>query len=119
MKRVVASKSWNGHDATYHTHTRNGQKFSIYMYNDDDPMAVRFSMSEIHPYDDAEYTWARYDNLVVEFIRGGKVVDKMHMHDYDEDYYETVYEYVTDLVDATAVELLNMNKDVKPRIVHN
>lgn len=119
MKRVVASKSWNGHDATYHKYTRSGQDFSVYMYDENDPIAVRFSISEIHPYDDAEYTWARYDNLVVEFIKGGKVIDKMHMHDYDEDYYETVDEYVADLLDSTAVELIEMNKYVKPRIVHN
>lgn len=99
-------------------HGRN--RFSVYM--DDVPtdqftfLPPRFQMSELHPYDDADYAWAKFDGGNVKFYRSGKLIDQMAIHEYEEDDYEDYDEYVSDILDSVAVTLRELNTDVKPRI---
>lgn len=59
------------------------------------------------------------------FYRNGKVVDKMQLASFEPDDYEEYYEgaavdaYINDCLDTVATELLQMNRDVKPIMVHN
>lgn len=108
----------SGHHMTY---TRNGQKFAVRLYSDD-PMNPRFQITELHPYDDAEYAWAKcgYDGIgYIQFIRSGRKIDGMQCHFYEDDEYESPQEYIDELIDSTCVELLNLNKNVRPRMMYD
>ena len=103
------------------------RKFAVHI-NENGPYEGSFAaqVSEIHPYDDAEYTWAKIGfNGQVIFYRNGKVEDKMQLAAYEPDDYEEHYgeaavnSYINECLDTVAVELLQMNKDVKPIMVHN
>ena len=94
------------------------QRFHV-KYTVDNDLIHAIQITEIHPYDDAEYAWARGIGPQITFIRDGKVLDRMTIADFDEEYYETFDEYLADTFDAIAVELMNFNKDVKPVMVHN
>jgi len=75
-----------------------------------------------HPYDDAEYTTAyvgRRGVMDVEFVRAGKVISRIQFHQYDEEDYERPEDYVTDVLDQIAVEILDLDRNVEPRMVHN
>ena len=105
------------------------QQFGVHINTEDGPYEGTFAatVSEIHPYDDAEYTWAKIGfNGQVIFYRDGKVVDKMQLASYEPDDYEeqehgtsAVDQYINDCLDTVATELLQMNRDVKPVMVHN
>lgn len=122
MKKLIKSSVTAATESSdYMTYTRSGQRFGVHLYNDD-PMSVKFQVTEIHPYDDAEYTWARcgYKGACyVEFIRNGKVIDGMQWHYYEEEDYEEEREYIDEMIDQTCAELRNYNRDVKPRMIHN
>ena len=77
-------------------------------------------VTEIHPYDEAEYTWARIGHRpgVIEYIRNGKVITKsyyMTAEDWDLD----TSEWLQTVIDIAIENLLDINKDVEPRMVHN
>ena len=118
MKRLIkASSEYN----EYMTIQHGRQKFSVHI-SYDGPYGGSFAaqVSEIHPYDDADYAWARIKrNGQVEFIKGGEIVDKMQLPRYEEDEYETIDEYYADMLDSVAVELMDINKTVKPRMMYN
>lgn len=124
MKRYIKA---NTEYPDYITITHGHRQFGVHI-NDDGPYEGSFaaSISEIHPYDDAEYTWAKIGfNGQTIFYRNGKVVDKMQLASYEPDDYEEYYEgaavdtYINDCLDTVATELLQMNRDVKPIMVHN
>ena len=125
MKRYIkASSEYND----YLTIKHGNRQFGVHI-NEDGPYEGSFaaSISEIHPYDDAEYTWAKIGfNGQTIFYRNGKVVDKMQLAGYEPDDYEeqehgtsSVDQYINDCLDTVATELLQMNRDVKPIMVHN
>ena len=119
MKRQIsASSKYND----YMTINHGPQKFSVHI-SYDGPYEGSFAaqISEVHPYDDAEYAWARIGfNGSTDFIKDGKIIDKMQLPTYeDDDLYENVEEYYSDMLDSVAVELMNINKDVKPRMMYN
>ena len=122
MKKVVASVSYDN----YLTINHGPRKFGVHIdevdYSRSFIPVPRFQISEIHPYDDAKYTWAkRSDNNsnIVLFINDGKVIDKMHLWSYEPDDYENFDDYLNDILDDVAVELMSINSDVKPRMIHN
>lgn len=124
MKRLIKASA---EYPDYLTIQHGRQKFSVHM-NDNGPYEGSFAaqITEIHPYDDADYAWARIGfNGQVEFIKSGKVIDKMQLASYDPDDYEEYYEnasvdtYISDMLDSVAVELMHINRDVKPVMVHN
>ncbi len=113
MKRYIRSSTQYPERTTT---TVNGQRFSIQYA----PFArgIYAQISEIHPYDDAEYAWAKVDNSIAYFYKDGKLLDKMHLADYDEDMDGDYEVWWKDMIDSVAEELHNMNKDVKPVMVH-
>ncbi len=111
----------------YLTIQHGRRNFSVHL-NHDGPYEGSFAaqISEIHPYDDAEYTWAKIDfNGQVLYYRNGKLVDKSQLWSYDPDDYEEYYEnaavdqYISDCLDSIVTDLLQLNRDVKPIMVHN
>lgn len=123
MKRVLAST--NKYDR-YISVNHGPRKFGVHIDDFSDPKfnnwgMPRFQMSEIHPYDDAEYAWCKRSEKLsnqVEFYRSGKFLDVMYIWAYEPDDYESYDAYVDDVLDDVAVTLRDLNKDVKPVMVH-
>lgn len=123
MKRVIKGSTYNKHVNIQH----GRQKFSVHL-DETGPYVGSFAaqITEIHPYDDADYTWAKIDfNGQVKFIQDGKVIDKMQLPSYNPEDYEEYHEnasvdaYINDMLDTVAVELMDINRDVEPIMVHN
>ena len=125
MKRVIKASSndeFLSKLIDYQTYTRNRQKFAIHQNEPTNPNDWKATISEIHPYDDAEYVWARVGKrgtLNVEFIQNGKVIDTMQLHYYEPDEYEREEEFWDEVTDMICLELRTFNKDVEPRMIHN
>lgn len=120
---VVSATSFNSQLTEYITYNRGRNKFGIHAtpLDESNPNSFKAVISVIKPYDLAEYTWARIGSkgaMYVEFIRNGKVKDGMQMHYYDEEDYESIEEYIDDVIDQVCMELVDQNKDVEPRIDH-
>lgn len=122
--KITAASSYDDFITINHGY----QKFSVHIDNCDEDndtesfVMPRFQISEIHPYDDAEYTWAkRSDELAdrVLYIRDGRIVEKVRIWSYKPDEYEDPTEYVNDVLDTVAVNLMKKNSDVDPKIIHN
>ena len=121
MKRVISSASFNSQVKHYSNKIVGNQKFAIHQNFPKDPNNLKADISEIHPYDDAEYTWARVGakgTMYVEFIRNGKVIDSLQFGYYDEEYHDPKA-YIKDVINTVCEELLELNKDVEPIMVHN
>ena len=127
MKRYVKTSSadFNSKLTEYVTFNHGKRRFSCHMVdtsNLEDLDTFQATVSEIHPYDDAEYTWAQigeHQPLQVKYIRDGKVVNTDYLPDYDGESYETEDEYLDTILDIVAVKLLDLNKDVEPRMMYD
>ena len=79
-------------------------------------------ITEVHPYDDAEYASAKcgYSGIgFVEFIKGGKQLPKtLQLKMYNEENFEDEDDYISYAVDTICRKLRELNAYVKPRIVH-
>ena len=117
MKKYIKASSYT----SYFNINHGRQKFGVHFDpNGQYPGAFAAQITEIHPYDDAEYAWAKIEfNGQAKFIKEGKVIDKMQLPAYEEEDYESIEEYYNDMLDSVAVELSNMNKSVQPRMMHN
>lgn len=121
MKRFIGGSS---EYPDYMTIQHGRQRFSVHI-DQEGPYRGSFAaqITEIHPYDDADYAWAKIQfNGQVVFIKNGQIVDKMQLPTYEEDDYEEVASvdaYISDMLDTVAVELMYINKDVKPNMIHN
>lgn len=125
MKRYIKA---NTEYPNYITIKHGNRQFGVHI-NEDGPYEGSFaaSISEIHPYDDAEYTWAKINfNGQILYYRDGKLVDKSQLWSYEPDDYEeqeygtsAVDQYINDCLDSVATDLIQMNRDVKPIMVHN
>ena len=126
MKRVIRAAQQSSYEDFMTIH-HGRQKFGVHIDVSDSPKdnnwgPPRFSMSEIHPYDDGDYAWCKRDDsssLRVDFFRNGKKLDSMNLWSYESDDYENYTDYIDDVLDQVAIELMDVNKDVKPRMVHN
>lgn len=113
---------WNRHVATY-----NGQRYSV-RYNtiDSSPEADPTRMlalfegqvSEIHPYDEGSYAWARFDHGKVAYIRDGHVVDTSYYTSADDCDIENP-EWCDSVIEGIMENLEYLNAYVEERIVHN
>lgn len=116
MKRYIRSATQYDH---YMSYQHGRQKFSVH-YSDPNAAGDMYAqISEIHPYDDAEYAWAKIEGPQVRFIKDGKTVDKMTLPAYEEEEWESLDEFIDAQIDTIASELMQMNKNVKPRMMYN
>ena len=114
--RISASKQFTSTFPVNH----GSKRYMCHMTEPEDDLNWSAQLTRISPYDDAEYVWAKIDpNKQVKFIKDGRIIDKMQMDQYDEDNFETFDEYVDYVLDSVVTELINMNKDIKPVMVHN
>ena len=103
-------------------------RYMCHIGNENSPNFIA-SLSKISPYDDAEYVWARiYENKKVDFIKNGKVIDSTQLESYEEYYsgedYESLdeldlQEYINDCLDIVVLELVDLNKKIRPVMVYN
>lgn len=105
----------------------NRKQFSVHYTEidnspDADPVDMiqqfKFQVREIHPYDDAEYTWAKGGNGIIKYIRNGKEVDRTHYMTAD-DWEMDNGEWCDYIIRVAMEDLTELNKDVKPRMIHN
>ena len=126
-KRITCVSEFNSSLTNYVSFYRGTDRFSIHdNYSDDfdsnDANNYKATVSLLRPYDDADYTWARIGKsggMRVEFIKDGKVQDTMQLWPYEDSDYESVEEYLDDILDRVIVELIDMNKHVEPIIHHD
>jgi len=94
-------------------------RFSVYTKYADDPERFQCQISEIHPYDLAEYYWIKKDQPAsAKVIKNGKVAGRIELREYDEDDYEDSNEYIRDIVEYMCRELMSYNSKIEPRIDH-
>lgn len=102
----------------------DGQKFSVYTKYEDSPENFQCQISEIHPYDDADYAWCKKDSPNSATVyKNGKKYGYIEVRDWDE-YEESEPspsddKYIKEITDYICRQLRVINKDVKPVIVHN
>ena len=110
----------------YNTITYQRTKYSIhYTHINTDPNADSLQMfkefkatvSEIHPYDDADYTWAQIENGIIKYIKNGKVIDKSYYMT-AEDWDLENNEWCDAVIDEAVYNLAELNKDVEPKMIH-
>ena len=87
--------------------------------SDSDSLFNQFkaNVSEIHPYDLAEYAWATLENGVVRYYKDGKLIDKtfyFNSDDMDIEDSEWSDAVIMDVCD----HLIKLNKNVEQRIDH-
>lgn len=124
MKRYIKSGSspWGG---TYVMKNWHGLKFHDYAIryaNVENPEELTLSISGIHPYDDAEYAWARVETSkpnVANIYKNGSLLATVNMPVYDPEEWEYPEEYVDDFIDRIIIKLEHVNKDVKPKMMYN
>ena len=80
----------------------------------------RATVGVSNPYDDADYYWARIQDGRIEFIKDGKVnkVETEFYYDAD-DMDEENSDWCGVIIDIAVQKLDRLNKDTKPRIIHN
>lgn len=97
-----------------------GNKYSIYLNNEDNLSELSMQISGLHPYDDAEYAWARVERFnptVAQIIKNGKFLSSVKMDEYNETEWENKDEYINEFIDRIIYELETVNKDVEPKIM--
>lgn len=101
------------------TYNHGRQKFSV-SYSDPAASGDMFAqITQLHPYDDADYAWAKIEGPQVRFIRDGKTIDRMTLPAYEEEDWESIDEFIDDTIDSICVELMNLDKDTEPRMMYN
>ena len=110
-------------DRFYMTPTGSHKRYVVkdYQQNEEPPYVITFQMSNNAPYDDADYIWANCTGNVVKFYNGGngRLVDKMYLNSYEPEDYENLDEYCNDILEDTLYELVRLNKNIEPRILHD
>lgn len=108
--------------------TYNGRKYSVkykevYTGQDADvsEMFHRFKaqISELHPYDDANYAWASISDGVIEYRDGkGELIDQDFYFNADDMDVENE-NWCDEVVNIAIAKLNELNLNVKPKIIHN
>ena len=121
------SKKTSGRYDSYQTARYQGVMFGIHYTEvntsqdaDSNEMFNRFKaqISEIHPYDDGNYAWAKIEAGVIKIIRDGRSIDTSYYFTADD--MDVENEEWCEIVCNQAIEALRKtNKSVQPRMVHN
>lgn len=117
MKRYIRSSQYTSR----YNKTVDGQKFSVYTIYEDHPENFQCQVSEIHPYDLAEYAWAKKDSPSSATVyKNGKKIGYIEVRDWDE--YEenennpSSEKYIKEITDYICKQLRSYNQNVKPQI---
>lgn len=119
MKRLITA-SRNPYTSRWNK-VVDGQKFSVYTMNEDYPANFQCQITEIHPYDLAEYAWAKKDSPATATVyKNGKKLGYIEVRDWDE--YEenednpSPEKYIKEITDYICKELRSYNRKVEPKI---
>lgn len=119
MKRYIKSNS-DLQTKKYFLDLKAGGKYYVNSQIDEARSLMWGYITKVAPYDEAEYFWAKlFGNGSVEFIRNGKIEDKMQLWSYEEDEYDNLDAYFDDIATSVAEELARMNKNIKPVMSYN
>lgn len=122
-----ATVTANSNYTQYMTRTLHRQMFGIhYTEVDTSPEADALEMfrqfkatvSEIHPYDDADYVWAKIENGVIKYIKDRKLVDKSYYMTADDWDVENS-EWCDEVINQAMEDLLQLNKTVERRMMYH
>lgn len=75
-------------------------------------------ITEIHPYDDADYVWARIESGMIKFIQNKKVIQTNYYFSPDDMDIENT-DWIETICDDAIITMRDMNQSVVPRIIHN
>ena len=123
MKRYIRS-SIKSPQSVRLTFEYKGTNFRVYSsdvsdYQDPESLFNNFKadITEVHPYDLAEYAWARLADGVVKYYMNGKLIDRTYYFNADDMDVEN-YESADVVVYGVCDHLIQLNKRVTPRIDH-
>lgn len=116
MKRYIKSSQLASRYHIKNWHNLH-QDYIVYVYDIDNPETMSLQLSEIHPYDDAHYAYARFENSKAKYIKDSKILEEQ-IFEYDAENYENEDEYIDDVIDTMILALRKLNKDVQPRVMH-
>ena len=123
MKRYIRS-SIKSPQSVRLTFKYKGTNFRVYSsdvsdYQDPESLFNNFKadITEVHPYDLAEYAWARLAHGVVKYYMNGKLIDRTYDFNADDMDVEN-YEWADVVVYGVCDRLIQLNKRVTPRIDH-
>ena len=123
MKRYIRS-SIKSPQSVRLTFKYKGTNFRVYSsdvsdYQDPESLFNNFKadITEVHPYDLAEYAWARLADGVVKYYMNGKLIDRTYYFNADDMDVEN-YESADVVVYGVCDHLIQLNKRVTPRIDH-
>lgn len=123
MKRYIRS-SIKSPQSVRLTFKYKGTNFRVYSsdvsdYQDPESLFNNFKadITEVHPYDLAEYAWARLADGVVKYYMNGKLIDRTYYFNADDMDVEN-YEWADVVVYGACDHLIQLNKRVNPRIDH-
>lgn len=111
-------------DYTYSYRVRLGnQEFRVYAKYLDDPDNFQCQITEIHPYDNANYYWIKKDSPAsASIIQNGKRVGYEKVREYDDDaadeYNDEGERFNRDIVKYLCEVLRGYNKAVEAKIDH-
>jgi len=109
-------------DRFYMTSTSTHNKYVVKILDRDEDEIdgyIKFQMSIVKPYDDADYAWAEYDGSTIKCYQNNRLVDRMNGLFYEYDRYEDFDEYCNHVFEQTFRLLEEINKTVEPRILHD
>ena len=123
MKRYIRS-SIKSPQSVRLTFKYKGTNFRVYSsdvsdYQDPESLFNNFKadITEVHPYDLAEYAWARLADGVVKYYMNGKLIDRTYYFNADDMDVEN-YEWADVVIHDACDHLIQLNKRVTPRIDH-
>ena len=124
MKRYIRSSTSKSDKTVRNTLRYKGTRFRINSTdvsrcNDSASLFTQFkaNISEIHPYDLAEYAWATLENGVVRYYKDGKLIDKTFYFNSDDMDIEDS-EWPDAVITNVCDHLIKLNKNVEQRIDH-
>lgn len=120
MKRILsASMEYTNRD-TIRLHGIK-TRFTVMYAAPDAYNGIYAQISEIHPYDSAEYAWARISGLNVEFIRKQRVIDRMTLSSYADfsDLYSDIDDWRDDIFMTVAQGLREINSQVESKVLND
>lgn len=122
MKRVIVAGSRFGvNQVIKNWHGKPNHNYMVRLGGEDSIDTLSIQISGLHPYDDAEYAYARVESgqpTLANIIKDGRFLATVSMEYYDPEDWEDLNEYINEFVDRIIAKLEEVNKDVQPKIMH-
>lgn len=88
-----------------------GKHYHVYLSNQDDPSRLRFAVDPIAPFKDSHSAWACKTNAdFIDIIRNESVEFTVPAPIWNSDQYDSVLDYITELLDIACNTLTEANK---------